>query len=342
MLENPKHRFANFTVHPIQRHLLAAILEDHTMDTPQTVVTTLCIINTQLKAVFPLVVGADFYSSPVFNPCGTKLAWIEWYHPDMPWDGSQLYIADVLALQESVLVLSKKKIAGELSNVSVSYPSFVSNTRLIFTCDESGFQNPYVCDIKGDIVTFRAFPAPVDEDFGEPAWMLGNYPYAILDQGKRAIFAAFREGRTVFYIVDLVQPSHPVQIECPFTQVGNVGPVNAESFVFVGHRSDAPGGVVRCQFTDQSLQLNYVVLKSSDSSVTHEQYIPPPVPITLYRDAKPLYVVYYAPKNPAYSGPTDPSEKPPCIVNVHGGPTSMASQTLSWLRIYFTSRGYAW
>jgi len=64
--------------------------------------------------------------------------------------------------------------------------------------------------------------------------------------------------------------------------------------------------------------------------------------MTLYRDGKPLYVVYYAPKNPKYAGSSIPGEKPPCIVGSHGGPTSMEAQVLSWTKMYYTSRGYAW
>ncbi|KAG6330857.1 hypothetical protein ID866_8232, partial [Astraeus odoratus] len=334
--------YANFAVHPVQTHLLVCVVEDHTIDTPQTVITTLCVINTQLKEVFPLVVGADFYAAPVFNPSGTKIAWQEWYHPDMPWEGSSIYVADVIALQETVLVRNKKHVAGERLNISVSFPSFASDTRLIFTSDVSGFQNPFIYDTH--TATARpALPAPVNEDFGSPAWTLGNYPYAILGFGARAAFVAFRDGRTILYVVDLVQTTPPIQQEFPFTVADHVNLVDPLSFVFTASRSNAPGGVIRCDFQDLFVDPQYTVLKSSGSSASdYDNYISPASPMTLYRDGKPLYVIYYAPKNPNYSGPTDPNEKPPCIVNVHGGPTSMEPQVLSWFKIYFTSRGYAW
>jgi len=86
-----------------------------------------------------------------------------------------------------------------------------------------------------------------------------------------------------------------------------------------------------------------VLQSSAPQSVSgNEAYISAPRPITLYRDGKPLYVVYYAPKNPIYSGSSIAGEKPPCIVHAHGGPTSIETQVLDWIKLYYTSRGYAW
>jgi len=80
--ENPVHRFANFAVHPKSPTLLVSILEDHTKDTPQTVLNTLCVINTATKCVSELqgILDADFYAAPVFAPDGSKLAWQQWYY----------------------------------------------------------------------------------------------------------------------------------------------------------------------------------------------------------------------------------------------------------------------
>ncbi|KAG9315059.1 alpha beta-hydrolase [Chiua virens] len=349
--DNPKYRYADFAVHPVRHDLVVSILEDHTIDTPQTIVTTLCVINTTRKAVFPFVTGADFYATPVFNPSGTKVAWQEWYHPDMPWEGSLINVSDVLVQEDTILILNKTRVAGELLTKSVSYPRWVSDTTLAFTSDElNGFQNPFIYSTTTGSVEL-AIPECIKEDFGAPAWNLGNYPYAILDDpaggnGKFGAFTAFRDGCSVLYIANLSGKKSIVSIkDFPFS-IANRVVQRGNSIVFNTGRSDAPGGIFMCTFTGpgQSFAPSYQLLESSSpqSTTGNEAYITPPRSITLYRDGKPLYVVYYAPKNPKYSGSSIHEEKPPCIVHAHGGPTGMAAQTLSWERLYYTSRGYAW
>ncbi|KIJ14238.1 hypothetical protein PAXINDRAFT_169858 [Paxillus involutus ATCC 200175] len=348
--ENSKYRYANFAVHPIRHDLLVSVLEDHTVDTPQTVISTLCVINTTRKAVFPLVVDADFYASPSFNASGTKMAWQEWYHPDMPWEGSLIYVSDVLVQADTIVVLNKKHVAGEMITKSVSYPTWSSDTTLVFTSDElGGFQNPFVYSTSTGL-TQLALPAPIAEDFGGPAWTLGNYPYALLDDPKGgnkkyAAFTAFRDGRNVLYIASLSEPRQLVEVmDFPFSVAEHIRGIRGTSIVFTASKSDAPGGIFLCTFSGASFAPMYHRLKSSSSASAsvNEEYISPPKPMTLYRDGKPLYVVYYAPKNPKYVGSSIPGEKPPCIVGSHGGPTSMEAQVLSWTKMYYTSRGYAW
>ena len=349
-VENQKYRYANFIVHPDRDDLLVSVLEDHTVDTPQTVVTRLTVINTARKAVFPLVVGADFYAAPVFNPSGTKIAWQEWYHPDMPWEGSLIKIADVLVQEDMIVVLNTTRVAGEQLTKSVNYPSWTSDTTLVFTSDElNGFQNPFTYSTQTGFAQL-AIPESIKEDFGAPLWQLGNFPYALLDDprggnGKFAAFVAFRDGRNVLYIVSLSDDKHIVEIQdFPFSLVTRVNQNGGTSIVFNASKSDAPGGIFLCNFSGTSFAPSYQILKSSapQSVSGNEAYISPPRPITLYRDEKPLYVVYYAPKNPNYSGSSIPGEKPPSIVHAHGGPTGIAAQVLSWERLYYTSRGYAW
>lgn len=87
---NTAHRFADFTVHPRYPRFVVCILEDHTYDQPSSVVSSLVVIDLQSTSPNPvteLLSGADFYSNPRFNDDGIFLAWSQWDHPDMPWDG---------------------------------------------------------------------------------------------------------------------------------------------------------------------------------------------------------------------------------------------------------------
>ena len=102
-------------------------------------INTLVVIDIDTHIVKPLVVGADFYAGPQFSPDGMRLAWIQWYHPDMPWEGSEIHVADVVVDADGMVVKNAIHIAGERSKISAAAPSWASNDTLIFTSDESDY-----------------------------------------------------------------------------------------------------------------------------------------------------------------------------------------------------------
>ncbi|CCM05277.1 uncharacterized protein FIBRA_07489 [Fibroporia radiculosa] len=341
--ENPKWRYANFAVHPKQTHLLVSILEDHTIDTSQAVVNTLCLINTKTTSLKKdLVSGADFYAAPVFNPSGTKIAWQEWYHPDMPFEGALIYIADVSIVDGDIVLSNTIYVAGGKLKISVTHPSWISDTKLVYTSDESnGFQNPFTYSTETGFAA-AALSKPISQDFAEPAWQLGVQPYTLQGGGSYGVFTAFQDGRNILYMLDLTKPSDPVLIaDFPYTVAQHLRQTGPQTFVFTASMSTAPGGVLHCTLAAPSFTPTYTVLKASAGSVSlYNPYISAPEPMTLDRGGEPLYVVYYPPKNPDFT--SLPDEKPPCIVQVHGGPTGMETQVLNWQKMFFTSRGFAW
>ncbi|EGN97423.1 hypothetical protein SERLA73DRAFT_75108 [Serpula lacrymans var. lacrymans S7.3] len=349
--ENKYHKYANFAVHPKHPNLIVAIFENHKdhsgQDNPRETDNFLYVINTETKQTYPLVTGATFYASPVFSPDGTKIAWQEWYHPDMSWEGSLIYVADVAPSGESLVISNAVVVAGEKAHVSVSYPLWANNNTLVFTSDkDSGYQNPWKYSTVTKIAKL-ALSAPVQEDFGGPAWLLGAYPYAFLDHtGSTALFTAFRDGRNVLYVVDLQSEKKPAEVSIQsshFAVITNIRQTFGGA-VFVGQKSDEAGGVILCTITDSAAgpSAQCVTLKSTGSVAPAfpPGIISPPQPFTLPRGDQPIHVIYYGPKNPDYIAPKD--EKPPCIVNIHGGPTGIETQALSSAKQYFTSRGYAW
>jgi hypothetical protein len=106
--EKNNYRFADFACHPQAPNLVVCILEDHTKSAPADVVNSLVCLNaSSLQDPVVLVSGSDFYASPRFNDDGTLLAWTEWSHPDMPWDGSVYFSfcvrkRDIYLVYESV------------------------------------------------------------------------------------------------------------------------------------------------------------------------------------------------------------------------------------------------
>lgn len=344
--ENSVHRFANFDIHPIHTHLLVAVLEDHTIDVHDKVVTTVALINTQKKTVQTFLTGADFYSAPKFSPDGAHIAWQQWYHPDMPWEGAEIHVADIVADKDNLLLKNDVLVAGEKQKISCAFPAWASNNTLVFTSDESGYINPW------KFTSGKASPLfsqPIAEEFGSPGWVFDIFPVAILDgAGRYALFSASKDGRDIFYVVDLEGGAQPQLINSPYVVIGNLRSISRErqEVVFTGEKVDEGAAIVKCtiSMTSGSPTAEFTVLKSPGSVSFPKGIVSKPQPMTVTAPGGhgPLHLIYYPPVNPEYSGSSIAGELPPCILSVHGGPTGSTGQGLKWKTQYFTSRGWAW
>jgi hypothetical protein len=339
------YRYANFEPHPIHTHLFVSVLEDHTDDTPAGIVTSLCIIDTKEKSIHSLISGADFYALPKFSPDGTRLAWNQWHHPDMPWEGGQIFVGDVSFDADGILaIINETHVAGVKEKVSACYPSWANNDTLIFTSDESGYVNPWKYTA-GKAAAL--FPEPVPEDFGRPFWSLNWSPYAVVDaEGTKAVFVAIKDGREVLYFVDLLGGSQPRLLESPFVVVNVIRTVSLEKgeFVFNGQALDDKESIFHGSVSPSKDLILDSLLKDSKAVTFPVGIISIPRPLTLNVPPKDelLHVVYYPPQNPEYSGSSVEGELPPCVLNAHGGPTGLSNQALEWKKQYFTSRGWGW
>ncbi|KAJ3872065.1 alpha/beta-hydrolase [Lentinula edodes] len=340
--ENKAFRYACFNIHSYNPRFLVSILEDHTVNTPSTVVNTLVIIDTQAKTVAPLVSGADFYALPKFSPDGGKLAWQHWDHPNMPWDNSQISLADVTLADSSLTLSNVTTIAKEGSN---GFLAWANRNTLCWVCDVSGFGNPW----KYDVSTKKAgpiFPSPVKEEFGAAMWLFCFFPFVIVDDaGKLGVFKAYRDGRSVLYRVD-IETGDREQIESPYVVVECMRSISKSKgqFGFLGTKVDHSEKVVVGTIRDTVSFTAFTSGTISKGPNFDPSLVSVPRGITLKAPPNDelLHVIYYPPHNPAYAGTSIEGEKPPCVVNVHGGPTGMAQQGLSWKIQYWTTRGFAW
>lgn len=346
--EGKPYRYACLEPHPDKKHLLVSILEDHTIDNPSDVVTTLVIINTVTKSLHPLVSGADFYAMPKFSPGGNRITWQQWYYPDMPWDGGEVHIADVIVNDNTLSLTGEIHVAGVRGKVSAGYPSWRDNDNLIFTSDESGYINPWKFT---NGMALPLFPEPIAEDFGAPLWVLSFSFYAFIDkEGKFALFSAVKNGRDVLYLVDLNGGSPPKLINSPFVAIDMIKTISLEreEVVFKGQQTDDKPAIIHCSLSSL-LKQDFLVLKTTPAVMVdgvplpHTVIsLPQPMTFKVPPNDSPLHVVYYPPYNPRYSGSSIEGEKPPCIVSIHGGPTGLTKQGLNWATQYFTSRGWGW
>ncbi|KAG9098124.1 hypothetical protein FS749_004620 [Ceratobasidium sp. UAMH 11750] len=346
--ENTDHRFGEFRFHPKLPHLVICTLEDHTKPVPSDVVNTLVLIDTNAQTVSTIAEGADFYAFGRFSPDGQKLAWVQWWHPDMPWEGSELYVAS-LNLTSTSLSIERPStlIAGARTTNSITQPNWSSPSKLIFLSDKTGFYNHYVHDFDTG-VTRLGLGEPAEQDFAEPAWLLDTSNYAILREDT-IVAPGTVDGQTGFLVIDLYGQrysfaSSPYVTTSLLRGIPLDGDGAGAMAVFVGTGHDHPAALVKVSLTLGKPQ--YTILKETTTALS----IPAlkdfafskgePKTFEVGDEKQPLHVVFYGPKNKDYTGPE--GEKPPCVVNVHGGPTARVPPGLKWLTQYWTSRGWAW
>ena len=350
-IENKNYRFADFTVSPTHPHLLISILEDHTHPAPSDVETSLVLINTSTKTISPLLSGADFYASPRFSPDGKHLVWQQWWHPNMPWEGAEIFVAKVAVSSDGqkVEVEEKTLVGGVKGQISDAYPFWISNEKVLFTSDASGYQNPRsYSTLTGN--SAPVLPTPVEMDFSLPGWLLGESYSAVLDEkGERVLYSVIEDGRAVLYAL-YTESGIITEVKSPYVDISSICsiPKTGEVF-FIGGQSSEPSEIVSLSDlapTVSSSPPTFKTLKSTSSSVTSAfpagiVSVAQSITVKVPPNDDPVHVNYYPPTNPEYSRGAD-GEKPPCVFGVHGGPTGLSNQVLNWSKQYFTSRGWAW
>ncbi len=323
ILNNSTIRFAEPTM---TTYGLIAIAEQHYKD-GQEATNYIALINENSGEVRKLVTGYDFYAYPTVNSLGTKIAWICWNHPNMPWDDTQLWVADLI----DGIIHNAMQIAPENEQVSHSQPRWY-NDNLIFICDSNNWWNPYRCNIS-DKVIMPLFP--VEADLVGPTWILGKYNWGIFK--NQFLFIVTENGFSKLALIDpkVPQGSNPHYINTPFTDITYLYVKNDNVF-FIGSSTMQPPALVRYAEPNhfyalhESAKIDFPV-----ATISIGQHITFPTK----SKQQFAHAYYYPPKNPEFEAPTD--TKPPLMVIIHGGPTSATSRGFALSKQYWTSRGFA-
>ncbi len=274
--------------------------------------------------------GHDFFCSARLSPEGSRMLWLAWDHPNMPWNGTTLYLAD---LDVTGTPAGGRVIAGGVAE-SVFQPEFSPDgSKVIFVSDRTGWWNLYAYDLAS--ATTRPL-CLMKAEFGMPQWNLGMSTYAFSGVGE-VVCTYAQNGLGRLATLDLAAGSLE-PIVTPFTEFGSIR-ASGNSAVFRGGAPDRPTSVVALDL--QSGQ--YRVLKQATDLPDRTEpriasYITRVEPIEFpTTGGRTAFGLFYPPHNPDYSGVTD--ERPPLLVKCHGGPTSSASSALNLGIQFWTSRG---
>ncbi|MGE0706366.1 MAG: TolB family protein, partial [Vicinamibacterales bacterium] len=179
-----------------------------------------------------VVEGDDFYSTPRISPDGTRLTWLSWRHPQMPWDGTMLHVATIRA--DGVLA-GLEQVAGSPSE-SIVQPGWSPDGDLHFVSDRSGWWNLYRF-LNGQVEALL----PMDAEFAGPAWTFGNSTWAFLDS-SRMVVAFGRDG--LWHLATLDVDSRTLAIVDGAPEPGNVLLAGHGRAVYVGRSRRTPDALV--------------------------------------------------------------------------------------------------
>jgi dipeptidyl aminopeptidase/acylaminoacyl peptidase len=308
-------RFADGRFTPtIWRGWYVCVRERHTPDAePRNEIVAVATDGSFAMKV--LATGADFYSAPRLSLDGSRLAWLQWNHPDMPWDGTELWVGSFAG----GVVSDARRVAGSRDE-SIVQPEWTADGSLYFCSDRNDWWNLYRLDAAGTIE-----PVIVgDFEIATPLWSFGQSRYVILSDG--VIYVRGQpDGDVLVDTIDGVEATNLTAIDSLVSDEGAV--------IFVGASYDSEPALyrlgptdIRCDYRPRELGL--------DSA-----YLPPPEPISFPSGDGSAHALYYAPASATHVAPT--GEKPPLIVMAHGGPTGSARTQLNLGLRYWTSRGFA-
>jgi dienelactone hydrolase len=263
--------------------------------------------------------GHDFYSAPRVSPDGSRLAWLTWDHPRLPWEGSELWVADVLP---GFTLSEPRRVAGGEAE-SIVQPEWSPDGVLHFSSDRTGWWNLY-----------RAGDEPVtalEAEIGGPLWVFGESWYAFLAD-SRIVCTYFKDGVDQLAVVERDGTLRDVPVD--LTRVVDLT-TDGERAYFVGASPTRAPAVVAADVETGELEV-----LASDGDIVDPAYVSIPRPFDYETTGgRTAHAILYPPFNPDYTAPA--GELPPLIVRVHGGPTAHATARLSAETQFFTSRGFA-
>ncbi|WP_329415140.1 prolyl oligopeptidase family serine peptidase [Streptomyces sp. NBC_00704] len=275
-----------------------------------------------------------FVTGARLSPDGRRAAWLAWDHPLMPWEGTDVVVADVTA---DGRLSDARVVAGgpgeSIAQVDWARPASggqwpadtaarTAGEGLLYTSDRSGWWNLYrdhepLC--------------PRAEEFGGALWKLGQSWFAPLDDGLVAVVHG--RGSTALGVLD-PHSGELVDAAGPWTEFAPTLAVRGEAVVAV---AAGPRSAYEVVELDARTGRARVIGAAHDDAVDPAHYPGPRIRTFTGPDGREVHAHVYPPHHPGVVAPGH--ELPPYVVWAHGGPTDRAPLVLDLEIAYFTSRG---
>ncbi|MFT4216283.1 MAG: prolyl oligopeptidase family serine peptidase [Micropruina sp.] len=330
-----RQRYADLRVHPALGVVLA-VREDHSE--PGEPVNTLVVLrldgaNEDGGAV--IASGADFYACPELSRDG-RLAWMEWRHPDMPWDACLILVGRLTASASGAAMDDVRTVAGGPGESAV-HPVW-RDDELLFCADRSGFWELYGWDAAAGVRQLTRG----DADLVEPFWVFGRCPFAVTGDGSVLVRPRI-DGRStpMLLIDDGYRALAPDVVDCDSLDA------SGDRMVALVQFADTPDAIVELTIEAGGFR----TVDAGAPSTLDRDWVSVAEPVTWPGPAGEVHGWFYPPTNPALTKvgntPTLPGsiggapDLPPLIVISHGGPTAFSTAGFSMAVQFWTTRGFA-
>ncbi len=298
---------------------------NHSKTTDNAPVNTLIIVSTEKTDTFETIAaGDDFFASPTISPDGRRIAWISWSHPDMPWDRSRLWIAE---LSEHGMAIDHRILLDDGS--SIFQPSWSPDNKLYFCSDrQNGWWNIHRWD--GNTIENLC---PFDAEFGLPQWQFGMSVYGFLSAGQ--ILTSYSQNGVWQLGLLCTHTGELQQIKSDKTLISAMHAHDNTALMLASSGNELTGIY---QYNHDTRTLN--LIKASGSLELDQAMVSKAEQLDFPTANHSLvHAFFYAPSNSRYRLPEN--ELPPLIVISHGGPTAATSSAYNAKIQYWTTRGFA-
>lgn len=308
-------RFADLKVTP---HGIVAVAESH-LNNDHEPENFLALIHPETGELQILAQGYDFYSSPALSHDYQRITWLCWNHPNMPWDNTQLWVADFSANG----LKNPTQIDAKNPEQAFFQPQWGPQNQLVVVSDKSNWWNLY--QVKGTVLE-KLFV--VDSEIGRPLWNLGASTWGFYQEGILCTYFSDGKNRLHFVKEGVSQP-----LELPFTSFAQLR-IAGEKVAFIGGNALRPTALVELKTLHKP-----IILRENSPFVIDDGYLSQPEHITFdSAQGRLAHAFFYAPHNQDF---TAKEGLPPLIVKSHGGPTANCGADFNLDIQYWTSRGFA-
>jgi dipeptidyl aminopeptidase/acylaminoacyl peptidase len=322
LVTTPGLRFADLSIDRARGRVLA-VMEDHRTDDHDPA-NAIVAIDLGDGAITPLVEGHDFVSHPRLSPDGTRLSFLSWERPDMPWDASRLWVVPIGGDGSPG---TPEPLAGG-PDESIASPAWAADGSIVFASDRSGWWNLYRWRPGG----VQTALLPAEAEFAGPQWVFGLRPFGF-DGDGRVIAIARSRGQDRLWVIE--EGAEPREIPVEATDLSHVSVVGSTA-VLLAAQPTRPTAIVRVDLASGVAQRirEARALDLDPGFLSTPRFVEFPT-----SGGRTAFAFHYPPTNAGVVAPE--GELPPLVVISHGGPTANTTRRLDLEIQAFTSRGFA-